>query len=111
LRAQAHSGSNGDKHRGEFERRRNPRRALTLPVRVRPEDIPWFEEAMTIDYSATSIRFRSNREYRPGDRLKIAFYGSASAPWRGTGEFLSEVVRVAPVPGNIALDVSVCRVK
>ncbi len=111
LQAQAHAGSNGDKHRGEFERRRNPRRALTLPVRVRPEDIPWFEEAMTIDFSATSIRFRSNREYRPGDHLKIAFYGSASAPWRGRGEFLSEVVRVAPVPGSIALDVSVCRLQ
>jgi hypothetical protein len=111
LPAQANAGSNGDKHRGEFERRRNPRRALTVPVRVRPADIPWFEEAMTIDYSVTSIRFRSNREYRPGDRLKIAFYGSALAPWRGKGEFLSEVVRVAPVAGSIALDVSVRRVK
>ncbi len=111
LRAQANGGANSDKHHGEFERRRTPRRALTVPVRVRPEDIPWFEEAMTIDYSATSIRFRSNREYRPGDHLKIAFYGSTSAPWRGAGEFLSEVVRVAPVPGSIALDVSVCRVK
>jgi len=111
LQAQAHDGSNGDAHRGEFERRRNPRRALTVPVRVRPEKIPWFEEAMTIDYSITSVRFRSSREYRPGDRLRIAFYGSASAPWRGAGEFLSEVVRVAPVPGSIALDVSVCRVK
>ncbi len=110
LRDHAHGGSNGDKQR-EFERRRHPRRALTVPVRVRPEDIPWFEEAMTIDYSTASIRFRCNREYRPGDRLKIAFYGSTSAPWRGTGEFLSKVVRVASVPGSIALDVSVCRVK
>jgi hypothetical protein len=111
LRSQAQEGSNGDKHRGEFERRRNPRRTLTLPVRVRPQKTPWFEEAMTIDYSATSIRFRGNREYQPGDYLRIAFYGSASAPWRGTGEFLSEVVRVASVPGSIALDVSVRRVK
>ncbi len=110
LRDHAHGGSNGDKQR-EFERRCHPRRALTVPVRVRPEEIPWFEEAMTIDYSTASIRFRCNREYRPGDRLKIAFYGSTSAPWRGTGEFLSKVVRVASVPGSIALDVSVCRVK
>jgi hypothetical protein len=43
--------------------------------------------------------------------LKIAFEDAASSPWSGTGEFLSKVVRVAPVPGSAALDVSVCRVE
>ena len=109
--AQAHAGTNGDTHHRESERRRVPRHTLAVPVRVRPTDIPWFEEAMVIDYSAKSMRFRSHREYQPGDHLKIAFEDSTSAPWHGRGEFLSKVVRVSPVPENIALEVSVCRVE
>ena len=103
--------SNGDSHRKEFERRGTPRHALAVPIHVRPQEIPWFEEAMTIDYSAKSMRFRSHREYQLGDHLKIAFEDSVSAPWTGAGEFLSEVVRVAPTPESIALEVSVCRIE
>ncbi len=47
----AHSVSNGNGHRREPERRRSPRRVLALPVRVRPGRVPWFEEAMAIDFS------------------------------------------------------------
>jgi len=108
---QPHSSSNGNANRHEPERRGSMRRALAIPVRVHPERIPWFEEAMTIEISAKSMRFRSHREYQLGDHLKIAFEDAASSPWSGTGEFLSKVVRVAPVPGSAALDVSVCRVE
>ena len=108
---QPHSSSNGNANRHEPERRGSTRRALAIPVRVHPERIPWFEEAMTIEISAKGMRFRSHREYQLGDHLKIAFEDSASSPWSGTGEFLSKVVRVAPVPGSAALDVSVCRVE
>jgi hypothetical protein len=103
--------SNGHAHRSEPERRGSMRRALAIPVRVHPEKIPWFEEAMTIDISTKGMRFRSHREYELGDHLKIAFADPSSAPWHGASEFLSEVVRVAPVPGNAALNVSVCRVE
>jgi len=106
---QPHSASNGNADRHEPERRGSARRALAVPVRVQPEQIPWFEEAMAIDVSARGMRFRSRREYALGDRLRISFQNGASAPWHGTGEFLSKVVRVAPVPGSIALDVSVSR--
>ncbi len=91
------------------ERRGSARRTLAVPVRVQPERIPWFEEAMAMDVSAKGMRFRSHREYAPGDHLKISFQNGASAPWHGAGEFLSKVVRVALVPGSITLDVSVCR--
>jgi len=111
LKEQAHASSNGTTGGHEPERRGSARRALAVPVRVHPEGIPWFEEAMTIDISAKGMRFRSHREYAPGDHLKIAFEDSPSAPWHGTGEFRSKVIRVAPVPGSIALDVSVCRVE
>ena len=108
---QTHPSSNGNAYRREPERRGSMRRTLAIPVRVHPQRIPWFEEAMAIDISAKGMRFRSQREYALGDHLKIAFQNPASAPWHGTGDFLSEVVRVAPVPGSIALDISVCRVE
>ena len=109
LKEQAHASSNGTASHHEPERRGSERRALAVPVRVHPEGIPWFEEAMSIDISAKGMRFRSHREYELGDQLKIAFANPPSAPWHGTGEFCSKVIRVAPVPGSIALDVSVCR--
>jgi len=62
-----------------------------------------------MDVSENGMRFRSHREYALGDNLRISFQNTASAPWHGAGEFLSKVVRVAPVPDSIALDVSVCR--
>jgi hypothetical protein len=105
-----HSSPNGNAHWREPERRGNARKALAVPVRVHPERIPWFEEAMAIDVSARGMRFRSQREYAVGERLKIAFEDPASAPWHGTSEFSSEVVRVASVPGGATLDVSVRRV-
>ncbi len=111
LEERPRSASNGNAHGRENERRGSVRKALAIPVRVHPERIPWFEEAMTIDISAKGMRFRSHREYALGDHLKIAFADPPSAPWHGTGEFLSEVVRVAPVPGSAAVDVSVCRVE
>jgi hypothetical protein len=105
----ANAQSNGHAVRSEPERRGSRRRSLAVPVRVRPEKIPWFEEAMTIDFSAKGLRFRSHREYEVGEELKIKFVDSAAKPWPGTGEFSSKVVRVATAPDNFALDVSVCR--
>ena len=107
----AKAASNGNASRREPERRGSPRRALAVPVRVRPEKIPWFEEAMTIDFSVRGMRFRSHREYQLGDQLKITFVDSTPTPWLGTGEFRSTVVRVVPAPDTFALDVSVCRLK
>jgi hypothetical protein len=108
---QARSSTNGNSNRREPERRGSMRKALAIPVRVHPERIPWFEEAMTIDISPKGMRFRSHRGYEPGERLIIAFEDSASAPWPGAQEFLSQVVRVAPVLGIAVLDVSVRRVE
>jgi len=100
---------NGHAVHRETERRSSPRRALAVPVRVRPAQIPWFEEAMTIDFSSKSLRFRSHREYAIGEELQIKFPISTRKPWPGNGEFSSKVVRVAPATDTFALDVSVCR--
>ncbi len=102
-----HEESNGD--RRDPERRGSRRFVLGVPVRVRPERVPWFEEAMTLDFSARGMRFRSYREYAVGEQLKIAMDDHAYTPWPGTGEIQARVVRVCPAPDGVAMDVSVCR--
>jgi hypothetical protein len=106
---QTHLAPNGNRTRHDPERRASPRRELAVPVRIRPEHIPWFEEAMTLDFSSKGLRFRTQREYALGETLKIALRDSASTPWSGPREFRAHVVRVSPAPDGIALDVSVCR--
>ncbi len=105
----AHPASNGNRARRDPERRASPRCSLGVPVRVRPEHVPWFEEAMTLDFSSRGMRFRGQREYSLGEQLKIALEDSASTPWSGAREFRARVVRVSPAPDGVALDVSVCR--
>jgi hypothetical protein len=105
----ARATSNGNHVRHDPERRGSPRHLLAVPIRVRPEHVPWFEEAMTLDFSLRGMRFRSQREYAAGELLRIALEDPASTHWPGSGEFRANVVRVAPAPGGVALDVSVCR--
>jgi len=106
---QFHYASNGNGHDNKLERRGSPRRALAVPVRVRPEGVPWFEEAMTIDFAEKSIRFRTYREYELGDHVKVAFQDSAPKQWTATADVRCHVVRVTPAPDSFALDVAVCR--
>ena len=101
--------SNGCGPGKERERRGSPRRALALPVRVRPDHIPWFEEAMTIDVSAHSLRFLSTREYQKGDRLLVSFVLAASAPWPAPSETAAHVLRIQPAPESAALAVTIIR--
>jgi PilZ domain len=103
-------GTNGNGHAKERERRESPRGPLALPVRVRLEHIPWFEEAMTIDVSAHGLRFLSSREYQEGDRLRVSFEPTAPAPWPTTSETAARVVRIEPVPESTALAVTISRV-
>lgn len=108
--APAHPASNGNRKRHDPERRRGARRSLAVPIRVRPENVPWFEEAMSLDFSLQGMRFRSHREYGPGEQLRISLEDAAATPWSGSGEFRARVVRVLPTSDGVALDVSVCRV-
>jgi len=101
--------SNGNGHGKERERRDSPRRPLALPIRVRPEHIPWFEETMTIDVSAHGLRFVSNREYREGERLLVSFDPAALAPWPTASESPVRVVRIGGIPESAALAVTIVR--
>jgi hypothetical protein len=101
--------SNGNCHAKELERRDSPRRSLALPVRVRPDHIPWFEEGMTIDVSAHGLRFVSSREYQEGQRLLVSFAPPAAAPWPTTSETAARVLRIEGMPGSAALAVTIVR--
>jgi hypothetical protein len=103
--------SNGNGYRPELERRTSPRRRLALPIRVRPEHVPWFEETMTLDVSNEGLRFLSSREYEPGQHLILSFEPAASSPWPGAHEFRSLVVRAEPMPRSSALGVTIYRVR
>jgi PilZ domain-containing protein len=107
--AQARYAFNGNGARRDPERRCSGRRSLAMPIRVRPENVPWFEEAMSLDLSPRGMRFRSQREYSAGEVLRITLEDATSTSWPGSGEFRAKVVRVAPVANDIAVDVGVCR--
>ena len=100
---------NGNGARRDPERRRSSRRSLAMPIRVRPESVPWFEEAMSLDVSPQGMRFRSQREYATGELLRIALEEASSASWPGSGESRAKVVRVASVPDEVEVEVGVCR--
>lgn len=102
------SNGNGHGFAQERERRENPRRGLAVPVRVRPEHVPWFEEAMTLDISEHGLRFLSSREYQEGQRLLIDFERMMAIPWPH-GETAARVLRIDTVTGSSALAVTVAR--
>jgi len=104
-----HPESNGNGRAKERERRGSARRLLAVPLRVRPEHVPWFEEAMTIDVSTQGLRFLSNREYPQDVILLVSFDSSASVPWPTGTEVPSRVVRIGPVPQSSALAITITR--
>ncbi|HEY2821676.1 MAG TPA: PilZ domain-containing protein [Candidatus Acidoferrum sp.] len=93
----------------DVERRATPRRPLAVPVRVRTERMPWFEETMTVDCSGDGLRFRSNREYARGEFLVVSFESAATSPWHGVTESLLRVVRIESEADVAELQVAVCR--
>jgi PilZ domain-containing protein len=58
---------------------------LALPIRVRPFDVPWYEETMTVEVSTEKLKFLTNREYSFGQRLKVAFARDSEPPWKLDG--------------------------
>ena len=101
---------NGNGHHREVERRTSARRMVAVPIRVRLEHVPWFEETMTIDASNQGLRFVSSRQYEPGQHLIVSFEDAVLSPWPVAAEFRSLVVRVDPLPQGPALAVTIYRV-
>ena len=108
-RSNGNGNGNGNGYHREVERRANARQQLAVPIQVRPEHVPWFEETMTIDCSAEGLKFRSNREYSPGEYLVISFESVDTSPWQVASELVLMVARVERTSESPALNVAVCR--
>jgi hypothetical protein len=117
IKARTNKGKNGYGHGNgnvdhrEVERRTSVRRAVAVPIRVRLENVPWFEEAMTIDASKEGLRFVSCREYQPGQHLVVSFEDAVLSPWPVATEFHSLVARVDALPPSSTLAVTIYRLQ
>ena len=85
-------------------------RSLAIPIQVRQQNIPWFEEAMSTDVSLEGLRFISHREYSTGEALLVTFPSRDSVPWDGGGEHAARVVQVERIPGSSSLSVTARKV-
>jgi PilZ domain len=109
LAPRRHPNGNGSGQKREIERRFSERQPFAVPVRVRPEHVPWFEEAMTVDCSMEGLKFRSNREYDPGQFLVVSFENADTSPWPVAAESILVVVRIERELQSPALNVAVRR--
>lgn len=100
----------GEKAAAEIHEKNSVLRRVVLPIRVRPENIPWFEEAMTTEISTDEIRFVSHREYLENDTLFVTFVGKDTKPWMGNGEITAKIVKIEIIPKAAALLVTIRRI-
>jgi hypothetical protein len=82
---------------------------IALPIRVRPEHMPWAEEAMTVEVDRVKLKFLTNREYELGQRLMVSFVSESEAPWRGDDEWETNVTGIEMEAGENSLYVTVLR--
>jgi hypothetical protein len=108
-RKNGNGNGHGSGHRREIERRTSERQMVAVPIRVRLEHVPWFEETMTMDACIHGLRFVSCREYEPGQHLMVSFEDAVLSPWPVAAEFRSLVVRVDRLPQGAALAVTIYR--
>jgi PilZ domain len=80
---------------------------IALPIRVRPQNIPWHEEAMTIEVSPEKLKFVTHREYAFGQRLLISFVSGSETLWVGDGEWITQVTGIEMEAGSDSLIVTV----
>ena len=87
-----------------FERRKSPRVPLGLPVRVRPADVIWPEETMTLEVSEGGLTFESARLCQPGDSVRVQL---PDGQWTRGGESAAIIVHVQVRPGAAAQRVGI----
>ena len=87
----------------------DPDRGVALPIRVRPQHVPWFEEAMTLEVSTDKLRFVSNREYVAGETLLVTFASADAKPWQGSADIPARIVNVEKMPQSTSLLITLQR--
>jgi len=99
----------GNGSRATTEQKNGGGSHLALPIRVRPQHVPWHEEAMTLEVSPEKLKFLTNREYAFGERLRVSFVERSDAPWSGDDEWDTVVTGIEMAAGSDALLVTVRR--
>jgi hypothetical protein len=89
--------------------KKNGERNIALPIRVRPPNMPWHEEAMTFEVAPGKVKFVTNREYAFGERLLISFDARSDAPWSGDEEWEGEVTGIELDANSDSVTVTVRR--
>jgi hypothetical protein len=102
--AHAQSRQDGDLEAGK--NRNGSGSKIALPIRVRLENVPWYEEAMTTEVSKDKIKFVTHCEYAFAQRLLVSFAGT-EAPWSGDGEWRTQVTGIEMEAGSDSLCVTV----
>ncbi len=97
-----HNGS-----RGLQTKRNGTGNKIALPIHVRPEHVPWAEEAMTVEVDREKLKFLTNREYELGQCLLVSFVSPSEAPWSGDGEWETHVTGIEMESGKDSLYVTV----
>jgi hypothetical protein len=80
---------------------------ISLPIRVRPQHVPWHEDTMTLEVSRDKLKFVTNREYAFGQRLLVSFDVGGEAPWSGDGEWETQVTGIEMEAGSESLCITV----
>lgn len=80
---------------------------IALPIRVRPQHVPWHEEAMTVEVGRDKLKFLTNREYMMGQRLLVSFVSESEAPWSGDGEWETRVTGIEMEAGSESVYITV----
>jgi hypothetical protein len=86
-------------------------RNIALPIRVRPRNMPWHEDAMTMEAAPGKVKFSTNREYAFGERLWISFVSDGAAPRAGDEEWEGEVTGIEMDADSESVTVTVRRRK
>jgi hypothetical protein len=94
---------------GKHVAKKNGARNIALPIRVRPPNMPWHEEAMTFEVAPGKVRFLTNREYAFGERLLISFDARSDAPWSGDEEWEGEVTGIEMDANSDSVTITVRR--
>jgi PilZ domain len=102
----AHSQSRRDGNLEADKNHNGDGSKIALPIRVRPKNVPWYEEAMTIEVSREKLKFVTNREYAFGERLLLSFVSGSEAPWSGDGEWETQVTGIEMEAGSDSLCVT-----
>lgn len=109
--APAHLQTRRNGGRGAQTKQNGAGNKIALPIRVRPEHIPWAEEAMTVEVDREKLKFLTNREYALGQRLLVSFDSPSESPWSGEGEWATSVTGIEMEPSKESMYVTLRKQK